>query len=205
MTVEFESTEEDAVDAVSYLNHNLPQFRNQMRTLRLFSIFMLVFGLFLGLSLLVTFNLVNFICAVFLLGYSAVLWQTQKQRMRGLFQKSVKSGAAATLIGPHSYTVTPEGLASTSQFGRSVLYWSGIEKVVELEKSIAFHFSAAQAILIPKRVFASQAHGAEFLRLVEQYRQQATGQPIPQTTRGAWWTQGQSVVENSQSNRLGGS
>jgi hypothetical protein len=197
MTVSFEGTEEDAIEAVSYLNYNLPQFRSQKRALRFLAAILLVLAALMALLLLVKFSVFNLIMCVYCLAVGIAIPYSQKRGMRSLFRKMVKSGAAATLLGPQSYTPTPEGLATTSRFGRAVLYWSGIDKVVELETAVALHFSSAQAILIPKRAFASPAHGAEFLQLIEQYRQQTTGEPIPQTTKGSWWTQGNSVTDET--------
>ncbi|MGC4046179.1 MAG: YcxB family protein [Armatimonas sp.] len=115
----------------------------------------------------------------------------------------IKRGNYASILGKHTMTLTPEGIEGTHAKGRYCTYWSGISTVHETKNHIYLQISPVHFVLVPKRAFASPTHGAEFLRAIEQYRQQATGEPIPQTTKGAWWTQGQSMVEDPQSNRLG--
>jgi hypothetical protein len=194
MTISFESTEEDAAKALSYINLQSPNFVKNARGLRWSGYLLLFISI---VMLLINFFGFSFLTTVMGLFYILIGWSfiNQKKLIHNKCKALVKSGAAATLIGPQEFSLTPQGIKHQSNFFEGTYFWSNIKEVIVTEEHIAFHFSTMQAFLIPKRAFSSPEQGAEFMRLIEHYRHQSTGVPIPQITRGAWWTQGQSVTE----------
>ncbi|MGC4046181.1 MAG: YcxB family protein [Armatimonas sp.] len=203
MTVAFDNTEEDATEAVLYMNQHIPAVQRSQKMLRIIGYVLLAVALAYIPALFLRFSDTALFTFLYLLGMGLFFVRFQPKAVRAHIKKMVHSGATKSLIGHQEYRPEPNGLWHRGPLSEGILFWEGIEKVVESEKYFALHFSSSQAFLIPKRAFSSPQHSASFLALIEQYRQQATGQPIPQTTRGAWWTQGQSVVENSQSNQIG--
>lgn len=201
MTVRFEGTREDIVRYFLYLNDRIAI--NRFFVIASYFVIALVGFIAFSklLSLFQFFHPAGLVSLLVDLGVIYGLFNFRKLNAH----LAMKAGAGKTLTGHMEYSVTPEGMVALSRYSRSLLFWNGIESIVETRDLFAFHYSAAQAFFIPKRAFASAAQGAEFLRLIEQYRQQATGEPIPQTTKGAWWTQGEAVVEEPLSNRRGGS
>jgi hypothetical protein len=190
MTVSFENTEVEANEHMEYYLHVSPQTRRQVNP---FSIENIIFSV-IGIALLFVepFRFIGFL----LLSYPIITIAGVKYMRKSITKKSIKEGGFVTLIGNNTYSVEARGLRHINRFSDSLLFWESIEKVVETESSFAFHLSSVAAFLIPKRAFSSPEQGVEFMRLVEQYRQQSTGEPIPETTRGAWWTQGSSVTES---------
>lgn len=134
-----------------------------------------------------------------LLAYVGVLFAfsgalTRRQLTR-TFKKVVERGDLKGLVGASEVTLLPNGVRSVGPMGESLYYWSAVEQLTETETHVYVRFSSAINIVIPKRAFSNARQGAQFLKMAEEYRQAATGKPIPTTQRGTWWTQGTQVVE----------
>jgi hypothetical protein len=200
MTLSFENTEEDAANTLSYMNLQSPKFVKNARGLKWAGFLMLFISL-----IMIPFSIYYFSpLALLLFSFYlliAYIFINQKKIIQNNCKALVKSGAAATLIGPQEFSLTPQGIKHKSNFFDGTYSWSGIKEIIETEEHIAFHFSTMQAFLIPKRAFASSEQKQIFLKLVEQYRQAPTGVQTPQTTRGGWWTQGSSVTDETQANQ----
>jgi hypothetical protein len=196
MTISFENTQDDAIEAITYMNMNLPNTKSSIKIVSFFGYILLFLGSLMIFGTLRKFSVSSLIMSLYFMFAGLFFVKFRQFTFRRNVRNAVRSGAAATIVGPHQFTPKLDGLHHRSKFAISTLLWSGIEKIEEFDKYFAFHFSSAQAFFIPKRAFSSPEQGAEFMRLVEQYRQQSTGTPIPQATRGTWWTQGSSVTES---------
>lgn len=118
--------------------------------------------------------------------------------LRKQIQRQTNQGDFRALFGHYELALTPQGIKTKGPISENLYYWSAVEQLIETETHFFIQFSSAVRITIPKRAFATQTHGAEFLKLAEHYRQNVTGTPIPTMQRGAWWTQGAQVVETQQ-------
>ncbi|MGC4046180.1 MAG: YcxB family protein [Armatimonas sp.] len=199
MTIQFESKKEDMAKYLLYVNDRA----KVNRFIYLLRYVLIAIVVYQSISPLVDYLQTHQLKTLIELIINAIIIYVLAVFRKFSVYLSMKSAVDKTRLGHLEYSVTPEGMVSVSRFGRSLLLWSGIESVVEAKEFFAFHFSAAHAFFIPKHAFSSAEQGAEFLRLVEQYRREATGEPIPQTTKGAWWTQGESVLETPQTNQAG--
>ena len=184
MTVEFENTKADVIKYFEYLGP-----KSAPKLLYFFVYIGAIISFFTGLVALLIFirslDFGSFLSAIFSLTIAFFGFRITQFNAR----VASNSGSGRTLTGHLKYSATDNGLVAVSEFSNSTIFWSGIEKVIETKEFFAFHFSSAQAFFIPKRAFTSPQQGIEFLRLVEKYRTEATGTPIPETTKGAWWTQ----------------
>ncbi len=201
MTISFENTEEDAGNMLSYMNLKSPKFVNNARGLKWAGFLLLFLSTIMILLSFFNFSILVLVMALFyvLIGY---LFINQKKIIQNNCKALVKSGAAATLVGPQEFSLTPQGIKHRSNFFDGTYSWSGIKEILETDQHIAFHFSTMQAFLIPKKAFISPEQYIDFMRLIEQYRNQTTGNPVLVATRGAWWTQGSSVTESETQNIL---
>ncbi len=185
------------------MNKELPTNKKTLKIMKLFGWILIFFGVIESLKYFSTSNreflisaiLQFFIPGILSLNFNKLIskWQTKAL---------VKDGSYISIQSHYLYTITPDGLHSKSKFSESLLYWSGFQKVIETDTFLFFHLSAAQGFMIPKRAFISPEQGAEFMRLVEHYREQSTGTPVPKITKGAWWTQGSAVTEE-ETQKLG--
>lgn len=110
-------------------------------------------------------------------------------------RRQVQRGDFRALFGDYELTLLPSGVNVRGPIAESLYYWSAVEQIIEIETHLFIQFSSAVRLTIPKKAFTTPQQGAQFLRMAEEYRQAATGKPIPTTQRGSWWTQGTQVVE----------
>ncbi len=201
MTISFENTDEDATEVLSYVNLRNPNFVKNARGLK-WAGFLLFF--ISAVIIIINFFSLSILGTAMAILYGMIGWSfiNQKKIIWNKCKALVKSGAAATLVGPQEFSLTPQGIKHRSNFFDGTYSWSGIKEILETDQHIAFHFSTMQAFLIPKKAFTSPEQYIEFMRLIEQYRNQTTGTPVPVATRGAWWTQGSSVTESETQNIL---
>ena len=134
-----------------------------------------------------------------LLAYVGVLFAVSgaltRRQLTQNFKKIAVRGDFKGLVGACEVTLLPKGIRSVGPMGESLYYWSAVEQLTETETHVYIRFSSAINIVVPKRAFVSAQQGAQFLKMAEEYRTAATGQPIPTTQKGTWWTQGTQVVE----------
>ncbi|WP_309723090.1 YcxB family protein [Armatimonas sp.] len=118
-------------------------------------------------------------------------------RVPQVLRRQIKRQASAFQAGFGNYELSllPTGINVKNPISESLFYLSAVEQLVESETHLFIQFSSAVRITIPKRTFSTQEQGFQFLRMAEEYRQAATGTPIPTMQRGSWWTQGTQVVE----------
>jgi hypothetical protein len=206
MTVDFECTERD----IRELNHffiTTPTGKREMLRIYFRQAISLYFAALGFATILQYIKTGGFHSGVFMLSlFATVLGFIANLLLRNynqnIFTKNaIKRGVYIFNLGRITVSISPEGVSHQGHYGSTVFFWSCISVVHETERHFYLQASPVHFVLVPKRAFTDATHGAEFLRHIEQYRQQATGEPIPQTTRGAWWTQGSAVTEEPQENR----
>ena len=197
MTVHYDLKEEDWTAMQLHYARQTGQFKRSQRTLVALSAFLILLGATAALvSTRSSAPLLLLIYAGFMMVMSLFMPQIHRRNIQKILQK----GHHKALFGATSVVLTPKGIQTTSPIGESLFYWNAVEQLAESETHLFVQFSAGVNLIVPKRAFATQTHGAQFLKLAEEYQQVATGSPIPTMQRGAWWTQGAQVVE-SQSQR----
>lgn len=67
----------------------------------------------------------------------------------------------------HKIKVTREGLGNQTKYSQSLFFWNGIKKVHNTKRLIVVYTNINRAILIPTKVFSSQAQAEEFVSIVE--------------------------------------
>jgi YcxB-like protein len=191
MTVHYDLNEDDWLSMnLHYLEQSGMIQKNQRRHRMLIG----VCGLEVAICLLVHWPLPAFFfgamgaALLFNLTRVPTLLRKQIQRQSG-------RGDFRALFGHYELALTPEGIKTKGPISENIYYWSAVEQLVETETHFFIQFSSAVRITVPKRAFAAQTQGMEFLKLAEHYRQNATGTPIPTMQRGAWWTQRGDIVE----------
>jgi hypothetical protein len=204
MTVEFECAAEDIV-ALNKHYYALAKGRKQLLQNIALTAGISFFIIFTFVAIILTLLKMPLTSKELLLAAIGSLvvffgrWIRRQSNIRAGVELQIKAGTYKSILGSNRVTVSPDGLTNQSEMDRCTFFWNSIEEVRESEAHIYFQFSPVMFFLIPKRAFGSPQQGAEFLRLVEKYRTEATGTPIPETTKGAWWTQsGVTEAENVQ-------
>lgn len=195
MTLNYDLTAEDLVAYQLHFAKNVGQLKRSKFVLAALGAMMMVFGLLLwtlGRAGSVGGAALGY--GLFLLCFGLLLPKSMENNLR----KTVKKGYYKALLGQTQVTLSPKGIQSLNGMSESTFFWGAVEQVAETPTHLFVQFSAGVNLVIPKRAFATQTHGEQFLKQVEEYRQAATGSPIPTTQRGAWWTQGSQVVETQQ-------
>jgi hypothetical protein len=191
MTVNYDLTEEDLVDYNVHFAKTVGQLEKSKRALIVLGVVMMALGAFVLALGKVVIGISSLLYGVILMGLSPLLQKSMRRNLKKVMQK----GYFKAILGETQVTLTPKGIQTTNRMSESLMYWGAVEQLAETETHFFVQFSAGINLVIPKRAFATQTHGAQFLQRVEEYRQAATGTPIPTMQRGSWWTQGTQVVE----------
>ncbi|MBL8092317.1 MAG: YcxB family protein [Anaerolineales bacterium] len=78
---------------------------------------------------------------------------------------SAFSAKNKTIVSEQSMTFNDNMFISSSEYGRSEIYWKIVQRVVVLGSFCFLFVSQMGAIIIPKRAFASNQEWKEFINL----------------------------------------
>jgi hypothetical protein len=95
-------------------------------------------------------------------------WNLRRRVLR-----AASTGLSWGYLGPHVFTLGPEGVADETRFARMTTIWAGIERIDTSPRHVLFHTGPEAAFLVPKTAFADEAAIAAFIDTAEQLRRQA--------------------------------
>ncbi|WP_395139837.1 YcxB family protein [Armatimonas sp.] len=196
MTINYDLTEEDLVDYQLHFARTIGHLKRSKQVMAILGAVLGILGILLFTIGKVAQGVGSLLYALFLFFFAPLMQKTMQQNLK----KLVRKGYYKALLGSTQLTLTPKGIKTTNGMSESLMYWGAVEQLVESDTNFFVQFSAGVNLVIPKRAFATQTHGAQFLKMAEEYRQAATGVPIPTMQKGAWWTQGADLIE-TQSQR----
>jgi hypothetical protein len=135
----------------------------------------------LGISLLASLNSstpgATFLALLPL--YSGVLFclvwfpWSYRHKVRKIVVGMLGEGRNRTLLGKQRVAISPEGITKSSDFDRTTVAWSGIERVVKDKDHAYIYTSALTAIIVPRRAFADDVVFDEFVGRATQYHEEA--------------------------------
>jgi len=97
-----------------------------------------------------------------------------RRKLRKLVADMWSEGQNRGLFDRHRVTISPEGVAETSEHGHTSTTWRAIERVVATQEHAYIYTNALAAIIVPRRAFASPSEFAEFVRTAQGHHEQAT-------------------------------
>jgi hypothetical protein len=85
----------------------------------------------------------------------------------------IGEGRNRTLLGKQRVTLSPEGITKASDFDRTTIAWSGVERVIADKDFVFVYISAVTAIIVPRRAFADAVGFDEFVLKATGYHEEA--------------------------------
>lgn len=173
-----------------------------------YSLIALGFGASLVLTGVVRGHLANVLLGLFCLfcGMIALPLPALQRRWRGaLIRWNLKRNAAMVqkYRGTRTATVEATGLRVVGSTGERLLLWDGLHRAETATLDI-FHVAPADAIVIPRRAFSSDAHRQNFLAAIESAKAGAIpALPTPAQAQ-TWWTQSGVTEAETQNVQRGG-
>lgn len=93
--------------------------------------------------------------------------------VRKNLQGMLREGRSQTIVGPQRQTFTEEQITSRSSVGSATLSWAAVERIAKTETHIFVYLSPVSAIMLPRRIFPSDAAYEECDTTLRQYQQRA--------------------------------
>ncbi|MCM8789509.1 MAG: YcxB family protein [Candidatus Omnitrophica bacterium] len=82
-----------------------------------------------------------------------------------------KEGKNKGVFCKHEITLSPEGIAESSEVAKANISWIAVEKIDLTDKYIFIYTSAASTIVVPKRAFSDESKYREFFETAKRYRE----------------------------------
>lgn len=101
--------------------------------------------------------------------YPGIVRATLRKNIRNM----LREGRNQTMVGPQRQTFTPEQITSSSSVGSATLSWATVERIAKTDTHIFVYLSAISAIMLPRRIFPSDAAYQECDTTLRQYQQEA--------------------------------
>jgi len=90
-----------------------------------------------------------------------------------LFRKMAREGRNASLLGPRTVTISPEGVAEKTEVSESNYRWSTVERICTTDDYAFLYVSALSALIVPKRAFSAPSEFAAFVSEARKYADMA--------------------------------
>lgn len=180
MTAEFELRKDDWSAFNFYHHFHSPTARRQYLRAWFSPTILLLLG-FLGVSLLVSLNSPTpgstFLALLPLFSGVPVylLWfpWAYRRKVKKIVVGMIGEGRNRTLLGKQRVTLSPEGITKSSDFDRTTVAWSGVERVIKDQDYLFVYISALTAIIVPRRAFADAVGFNEFAIQATRYQEEA--------------------------------
>ena len=187
MEIQTNLTNQDLLDFNLYHLSHSPTAKRQ-RLIGLLPGFVLT-GLWVGLSVMSDEPLRTFkaLVPLFMPGpvYIVSLLAIWRWSIARQIQKHLEEGENRGVLGPHKIIISSDGVADIGELSQSTTQWKAVERVISTEHYAYIYVNALAAMVVPKRFFPNDAAFEEFVKLAEQYHNQAArchnpieGQPI---------------------------
>jgi len=166
MPIEYEMTFEDYKMFAEYHHQHSPTTRRLMQWW-VIAIPIIMFG-----AVLITVPFVGFspFLTVFAVLFS-IFWifrfpRVFKKNLAKNIDKMLKEGENKAVIGKKILTIDDAGVKVVSEYGESRTTWEGIEKCAVSEECIYLYIGAANAYVVPKRIFSSQEECEKTIEMI---------------------------------------
>jgi hypothetical protein len=168
VVIEFERKLDDMIQFNLFHLAHSPSSQRQIWIMR-FLTALLVFPLIQSLIYLANHSLnlsdyvISFLCGILMfIGYPYI---NQAFTVRSL-RKMLGEGENTTMLGRCTISLTPEGIFSKTANSEGKLNWTTVQKTVQNDHYIFMYTGAVNAIVIPKKAFATDKSQEEFLDYV---------------------------------------
>ena len=185
-TVEYELTKDDWSAFNFYHHFHSPTARRQYIR-GWFSTVLAVLLIWLGFSLIGSLNSPNpgstFVALLPLLSGVPIclLWfpWAYRRKVGKIVDGMIGEGRNRTLLGKQRVVISTEGITKSSDFDRTTIAWSGIERVIKDKARAYVYTSALTAIIVPRRAFRDEIAFDEFVSNAMRYHDEAdAGLPL---------------------------
>jgi Mn2+/Fe2+ NRAMP family transporter len=169
MKFEYNISFEDILSYNLYLNHNHVSLRKSRKTIKIFAILFLVFGVLAFLSgstLLVNLSIWLIIFSLYLFLVPTILKISLKRKVKNIY----KRGQNLILIGQHKINITDSHIFDETDYSESKISWQAIEGIDEDDQFIYILTTSFSAIFIPKNIFSDESEKIDFLNTINDYR-----------------------------------
>ncbi|WP_394794403.1 hypothetical protein [Armatimonas sp.] len=187
MTLRYEMTLDDQVKYNLYLQNKQYPRRSKRATVGFYVMMIVMTALMLLTSLWeASFRgpqVYHLFVLVFVAFFLYIAWASTEKGQRTLVEKQVRKNTEfLKYVGQREVRLEPLGIRSIAVSGERFLTWESVT-LEESEEALVFSLSLLDSIVVPKRVFSTPQHQAEFVAAVERFRQgQAEGsEPLKQS------------------------
>jgi hypothetical protein len=167
LSVVYEFTREDYIEYNLFINDRRKPYRRThlvlLGGLLLYALLLLVTGSFQDNHILI---------AVFaaVAGVIAFFPVILRRSIRGNARRLVADGVNRYLFGRKRLTVDADGLTETGEYSELRLRWEIVENVMRSDAHIYLFLSSIQAIIVPRRAFATDTDFAGFFERMQGYQ-----------------------------------
>lgn len=96
-----------------------------------------------------------------------------RRKLRKMVDGMVSEGKNRGLFNRHRVTISPEGVADSSEHGQTSTAWQGVEKVAAADEHVFIYTSALAAIIVPRRAFSDPLEFDKFVRTAQGLHEKA--------------------------------
>jgi hypothetical protein len=204
MNVSYEISEDDQLAFNTWLLwQGVRSKKGRYAFARVYGIFATGFGVFLMFWIPVSAEVFRLGMLCTFLGLFVGLmpeWSTRLWRKMAIAQ--FRKPKFQKYLGTRTASVEATGLRVVGATGERLLLWDGLTHA-ETDTLDIFHLAPADAIVIPRRAFASDAHRQSFLSAIEAAKTGAVAPAQSQSQTQTWWTQSGVDEPATQSQRQG--
>jgi hypothetical protein len=164
-TIEFELTPSDWVSWNEHCHSTSPTLRRQFFTGWLMVALCVLFMAILMPAVMVPHaERMSVSITILVVGviFLALFPMLMRRRNRRLMSAIIDEDTSYNVIGPRRLTLSDNYVAYSSPLTQSIVRWQGITQVYATQNALYILLSSLQAIIAPRRVFASQAEFEQF-------------------------------------------
>ncbi len=173
MVIQYQPTLEDLLAFNRYHIDHSPSLRRYHQYVRIgTSVLCIVVCLVTFYALTQSFRIpIAFYAIAFGLGIffyfalPSMIWSSTKKRIERMFREGQNKGMAKLT----TLSIGQDSMEANNGLSTSKLVWSAIEKMSVTDEYIFMYVSAMNAVVVPKRAFATEAQRQEFIQLAQQY------------------------------------
>lgn len=103
--------------------------------------------------------------------YLFYLRSARRRILEGMFAEGKNRG----LLGPKEITLTPVEITAAGDLRSTTIRWKGVERIVETDTQVLIYCGALDAVVVPRRAFASDADLAAWVETASRYQAGARG------------------------------
>jgi hypothetical protein len=101
----------------------------------------------------------------FFFALPSMIWSSTRKRIERMFREGQNKGMTKLT----TLSIGQDGMEANNGLSTSKLVWSAIEKMSITDEYIFIYISALNAVVVPKRAFATEGQRQEFIQLAQHY------------------------------------